>query len=122
MFGKENNAWIGVGTGDVRDEIEKQYQIDNSILSDEYRLRAHNQFLTFLVSFGIIGLIVFVLSIIYPLFKITDSYLYLSFVVIALLSMLTEDTLESQAGVTFFAFLNIFLLLLENRSLNSLQK
>ncbi len=119
---QRNNRWVGVGTGDIRDEIEKQYQIDNSILSGEYRLRAHNQFLTFLVSFGIIGLIVFFFSIIYPLFKITDSYLYISFVVIAVLSMLTEDTLESQAGVTFFAFLNIFLLLLENRSLNSLQK
>lgn len=119
---KRNNSWIGVGTGDIRDEIEKQYQIENSILSGEYRLRAHNQFLTFLVSFGIIGLLIFIFSIIYPLFKITDSYLYISFVVIAILSMFTEDTLESQAGVTFFAFLNIFLLLLENRSLNSLQK
>jgi len=36
---------------------------------------------------------------------------YLSFFIIAVISFLTEDTLETQAGVTFFAFFNSFFLL-----------
>jgi hypothetical protein len=37
------------------------------------------------------------------------GFLYLVFLLTIILSMLTEDTIETQAGVTFFAFFNSFL-------------
>ncbi len=112
---KEN--WIiGVGTGDLQDEFESSYQRTRSELNDTFRLRAHNQYLTFWVTFGIIGLVLILISIGYPIiisfYKL--DYHYLIFIAIALLSMINEDTLETQAGVTFYAFFNAFLLFSRN--------
>jgi hypothetical protein len=59
-----------------------------------------------------LGFIWFLFTLIYPAVKLGkfNEYLYLVFFVIVFMSMLTEDTLETQAGATFFAFFNAFLL------------
>jgi O-antigen ligase len=109
----KRHLWFGTGTGDVRDEILKQYELDNSNIQEAYRLRAHNQYLTFVLSFGVVGsALVFMLFILglYNERKQIDFF-FLSFLLISLLSMLSEDTLETQAGATFFAtFLAVLLL------------
>src|SRR6185503_15468753 len=111
----KDNLLIGVGTGDVEVAFSAQYQKMNSPLTAEWRLRSHNQFLAIGTAFGIIGLIWFLVSILYPLFlkRFRSDYFYIVFFIIAFLSMLTEDTLESQAGVTFFAFFNSLFLFLK---------
>lgn len=108
----KNNFLFGVGTGDVEKELNDEYERMQSKLNPEYRLRAHNQYLTFALTFGIIGLLWILFSLVYPMIKLNKqhNFLYLSFLLIALFSFLNEDTLETQAGVTFFAFLNSFLL------------
>src|SRR5690606_34771471 len=50
---------IGVGSGDIQDAFNKQYDKDNSILTEKFRLRAHNQFITAFVTYGFIGGILF---------------------------------------------------------------
>ncbi|MCF8296982.1 MAG: O-antigen ligase family protein, partial [Saprospiraceae bacterium] len=109
----KDNWLIGVGTGDMNSAFEKQYIKMNSNLSSEWRLRSHNQYLSITVGFGMIGFLWFLIFIFYPPIreKKLFDYLYFIFLVIILLSMLTEDTIESQAGVTLFAFFNSFLLL-----------
>lgn len=106
------NRWIGVGTGDPKIEFDKQYDKMNSPLSEEYRLRSHNQFLAITVALGFLGLSWFVFSLLFPMLKErrVTNYFYITFFIIAVLSMLTEDTLETQAGITFFAFFNSFFL------------
>ena len=108
----KKNMIIGVGTGDVQIAFEESYKQSNSGLNETFRLRAHNQYLTFGVTFGIIGLAIILIIIIYPIILSTriKDYYYLIFISIALLSMINEDTLETQAGGTFFAFFNAFLL------------
>lgn len=104
----KRNPIIGVGTGDMNTAFDDQYERMNSPLEEIYQWRSHNQFLSIFVGFGIIGLLWFIFSLIYPpliLNKFND-YFYLVFFIIAVLSMLNEDTIESQAGVTFFAFFN----------------
>ena len=83
-----------------------QYHEDNSLLLPQYRLRAHNQYITYLVTFGFLGIIIFGFSLIYPFLKnkMYNDYFYMAFFSIILLSMLTEDTLETQIGITFFCF------------------
>ncbi|NOQ27408.1 MAG: hypothetical protein GQ564_18755 [Bacteroidales bacterium] len=102
----KNNFWFGVGTGDVKDSFRKQYEIDNSKLPKKNRLRAHNQFVTFFISFGIVGFILVLFSILYPVIKLQayKNYLFVVFFIIALLSFLNEDTLETQIGITLFSF------------------
>jgi hypothetical protein len=111
------NPLIGVGTGDVQSAFDRQYEESRSPLSREWRLRSHNQYLTIAVTFGFIGLAWFIFTLIYPALKLGrfSDFLYLSFFVIAAVSFLTEDTLETQVGVTFFAFLNSFLLFTPGR-------
>jgi hypothetical protein len=100
------NLLFGVGTGDVQDAFIKQYEADDSLLSEKWRLRAHNQFATFLVSYGIIGFcwIIFAITRLIGLEKRQIGFLEIVFFLIALLSMLNEDTLETHAGVTFISF------------------
>jgi O-antigen ligase len=104
--------FIGVGTGDVKNAFATQYDTMHSRLKKEFRLRAHNQFLEIGVGFGIIGMLWLLFSLIYPAIKMKKfySYTYVIFWLIFLFSMINEDTLESQAGVTFFAFFNSFFL------------
>ena len=107
-----SNLLLGVGTGDLPAEIHKQYSIINSKLDKYHYLRSHNQYLAIAVAFGIFGFLYFLFAVFYPLsYKKKDlNYFYLIFFITALLSMLTEDTLETQAGATFFAFFNAFFL------------
>lgn len=110
----KENPLFGVGTGDVKNAFEDQYEKINSPLTKEWRLRSHNQFLAIGTAFGFTGIILFLFTLFYPLFtdKNFNNYLYLMFFIIGFLSMISEDTLESQAGVTFFAFFNSFFLFL----------
>lgn len=106
------NPIIGVGTGDVQTAFNEQYQKQHSNLPKLFWLRAHNQYLTFALTFGLVGLTIFLVSIFYPFFKLKKyhDYLYCLFLITVLISFFTEDTLETQAGVTFFAFFNAFLM------------
>jgi hypothetical protein len=97
---------LGVGTGDVQIAFDKQYNTDHSRLLKENRHRAHNSYLTAWISFGIIGFIVF-LWMLLRFFKIQWRAHYFPGVVFILISMVTfliEDSLETQMGVTFFAY------------------
>ena len=105
------NLLFGVGVGDVRVAFDRQYEIMNTQLKPEFRFRAHNQYLTFFITFGVIGGIWFILTLVYPLFlKKHHTYLYIVFFAIMALSFVSEDTLETQAGVTLFAVMNSLLL------------
>lgn len=113
----KDNPLIGVGTGDIAKAFELQYDKMNSPLLKEWRLRSHNQYLSIAVAFGITGLIWFLITLFYPMLIMhkTFDYLYVTFLIIAVISFLTEDTLETQAGVTFFAFFNSFFLFLKKK-------
>jgi len=100
----------GVGTGDVQIAFDRAYQENNSTLEQKSRLRAHNQYLTMAVAFGVLGGVYFIFCLLFPLLLNRKlGFLYSSFLLIALLSMINEDTLETQAGVTFFTFFNVLL-------------
>ncbi len=102
----KKNLWVGVGSGDSNAAFQKQYETDNSRLLEENRLRSHNQFLAIWVSFGVIGLIIFL----WMLFHFTklnfgrNELCAFVFIMVYISSFLIEDTLETQMGVTSFAF------------------
>lgn len=103
-----DNKIIGVGVGDVQSAYDNYYITTDSPIEPAFRLRAHNQYLTFLLTFGILGFIVIIFSQFYPAYRLKKqgnlSELFIPFIVIVLLSMLNEDSLETQAGATFYAF------------------
>lgn len=101
----ERNPLFGVGTGDIQKAFINAYQETNSPLEPRFRKRAHNQYLAIAVTFGLVGLVWFIAALLYPVFKLrrTSDMLFITFLLVGLLSMVGEDTLETQAGVTFFA-------------------
>lgn len=114
----KKNLFVGVGTGDIADSFASYYEETNSKLMLEYRFRSHNQYLAIAVAFGVLGLMWFLFSILYPFFsdRKNRNYLYFVFLFIMMLSMFTEDTLETQIGVTLFAFFNSFLVFCRDSS------
>ena len=104
------NAWrvfkkqplMGVGTGDVVDCCHKQLETDGSPLAGTKK-HTHNQYLTFLVTFGLLGFSIIVLMFVYAFRRqrLLRIPAVLAFVTIVLVSFITEDTLETLAGCVF---------------------
>ncbi len=98
------NPVFGVGTGDVKKEFKEMHGEIHPDWPDRFRLRAHNQFLAFFVAFGIFGFLYFISLFVLAFRWNVNNGLAVSFIALAAISCITEDTLETQAGVTFFAF------------------
>lgn len=109
----KEHFFTGVGTGDLQLAFNAKYDSLPFEISNKYRLRAHNQYLTIGIAFGVFGLAYFVLTLFSGWFTSSNgkTFLFVSFFSILLVSMLDEDTLETQYGVTFsmyFYFLFLF--------------
>ncbi len=105
----QKNPVLGVGIGDLPSSYGAAYNALNSPLNSNFRLRAHNQFITFLVSGGPLNLILLLVlfRVLIPLPSQIPTHptnAAVLFLVVIMLSCLTEDTLETQAGVTFTGF------------------
>jgi len=100
---------FGVGTGDVAHAFSEAYDALGSSLDQKHRLRAHNQYLTLWISTGMLGLI----ALLFWLYQIFSAASWMpharaALCIIVTLSFLTEDTLETTAGVVFVSFFAAF--------------
>jgi O-antigen ligase len=97
---------LGTGTGDVKDVLNQEYQENDFAYGYEKSLNAHNQYLQSFLAIGIIGLLLFLLTIITP-WLMRNSYhpLLLMLLFIFALNCLTESMLEAQRGTIFFALM-----------------
>ena len=94
---------IGVGAGDLQHAFDAYFKNELSELTSEYWYHTHNQYLTYFVIAGIFAFLLFIISVLYPfiLFLKQDLILALAQLVL-LMSFITEDTLETQPGVTMY--------------------
>jgi len=108
----KNHFWLGVGTGDLQDAFYARFSAMHSQLSPQYRFHAHNQYLAIFVAFGVFGFIIFLFALVYPVIVTHGfhDYFFVVFYIIMLLSMFSDDTLETHAGVTLFAFFTSLIL------------
>lgn len=100
------NFWLGVGHGDVKNELQKQYKSDDSILPAWKRRMPHNQYISYFIAFGFIGFLLILFAIIFPIFyeKKNIYSLFIVFFLIVILSFLNEDTAEKFIGISFISF------------------
>ncbi|MBS1581233.1 MAG: O-antigen ligase family protein [Bacteroidetes bacterium] len=98
--------WLfGVGTGDTQRAFDEAYEREHSPLLPRWRLRAHNEYLTLAISFGVFGALWCLFTWWWPA-KRLEAFrhpLFLAWGLIFLISCLSEDTIETQMGATFFA-------------------
>ncbi|MEO8588830.1 MAG: O-antigen ligase family protein [Flavobacteriales bacterium] len=100
-----DNWMTGVGTGDTQRAFDRAYEERKSTLLPQWRLRAHNEYITLLISFGVLGLLWSLFTWWWPAWKLGAwrDPLFIAWAIIFGVSCLTDDTVETQAGATFFA-------------------
>lgn len=107
-FLSEENVVIGLGTGDARSFINEVYKERKMDGAGYLNFNMHNQYLEYLLKFGVLGLIYFG-TILFLCFKkaVKDrNHLYFSFLLIFCIFSITESNLEVQRGIVFFVLIN----------------
>lgn len=101
----------GVGTGDTRPAFAAEYDRMHSSLDDRWRLRAHNEYLTLWISFGVFGLLWSLFAWTWPALRqgAFRRPLFVCWAIIFTVSCFSEDTIETQPGATFFALFHALL-------------
>jgi hypothetical protein len=113
----KNNFFAGVGTGDIQIAFEDYYQDVHTNMPTQYWVRTHNQYLTYFITNGILGFLFFIYATTYPLVRfIKTSFILALSQFILLFSFLSEDTLESQPGVTLYIFIIALGIIIGNAS------
>jgi O-antigen ligase len=99
---------IGVGTGDMQDELQKVYLERKFMEGYEYQYNPHNLFLDSAASLGVLGLFSTLLLLGISFYSAIShrSVLYLQFLTLFFLISLVESTFSVQKGVAFFFFFN----------------
>ena len=110
------NSIFGIGIGDVRTELTRQYEkIGEEKLAKE-KFNAHNQFLEVLLENGIIGLLIFIsIFLVMAYIAIVDkNLLFGMFIMMIFMFFLFETVLYRLAGVSFFSLFTFLLIHIKN--------
>jgi O-antigen ligase len=105
-----DNWLLGVGVGDLSDQMQSRYEERESQLRPDRRLRPHNYYLTTWLNLGLIGLLLFI-TLLILFIKRQIQYQQIHGILMGLIFLLTlfiEDGLETQMGITIFAFFFAF--------------
>ena len=97
------NLPFGVGASDGKPELNKYYKATNQQFLAKYEFPTHNQFLDFLLKFGILGplvVILYIFTIGYLGYDLKNGMI-LSFFLIFFTSNLTDDFLLRFDGIAF---------------------
>jgi O-antigen ligase len=102
---------LGVGTGDVRDEMMMEFEREHKHAAYTMQLNAHNQFMQTYVATGLAGFLTLLLMLVIPGWQAfrRRNLLYFLFLLVFALNILVESMLEVQAGVVYYAFFNTLL-------------
>ena len=106
------NNFLGIGTGNNSEKYREAYLKIDTQLDKQFQFMAHNQYLSYVVKFGLFGLIL-IIFLIYSAIKSekqTKNFLIVLLLLIIGLASMGETTLETHIGLPFFLyFLSLFL-------------
>ncbi len=102
----KNNFWFGIGTGNWKEEYANTYEFLNSNLSPENQRSSHNQYLNYMVKFGLIGFLIIISFLLIPVFREghQSNLLFWLFLVFMGIANLGDANFESHMGLSFFSF------------------
>lgn len=99
----KRNIWLGVGASDGKRKLFDYYYESDQMFLFKYKFPIHNQYLDYLVRFGIIGLVILILFMVSPLyigFKLHNS-LIIFYSISFIISNITDDFLIRFDGIVF---------------------
>jgi O-antigen ligase len=99
--------FFGVGPGNDNELRKKEYLKEGEMLAYDLNYNAHNQFVEYLSTYGLLGGLIFIGIIVYFMYNLYQKkywgYLFLWSAFI--FSCLTESILERSMGIKYFALL-----------------
>jgi len=104
---------LGLGTGDIHDEMHELYKKQYPDIGRQDRIMPHNEFLYILVDYGLLGFIALLFTVFYPLVSLKNkrkNLLYILFWVVVITPTLFDTSLEVQIGITFFTLFSSLIL------------
>ncbi len=98
---------LGVGPGDVQAALNECLSVYQTQVYQIHDYNTHNEYMNYLLSCGILGLLVLLGVLGYSFFRAVkhNNPLHLYFLVFMGICFVTENYLDRQAGVTFFALM-----------------
>lgn len=98
--------WVGHSASNARKKLVNYYRDTNQKFLEKYEFPPHNQFLDFLLKFGVLGLVI-VITYIFTIGYIgvnLKNAIVVSFFLLFFMSNLTDDFLNRYDGIVFSAF------------------
>jgi O-antigen ligase len=104
---------VGYGTGSEKYILNEKYFANKFFRSYLAELNSHNQYLSFLINTGAIGLLLYLYVLYYGFASAyrKKDFLLISFVTIVAIVSVSENILDVSKGVLFYAFFYSFLLM-----------
>lgn len=105
------NPILGVGAGDIRNELLLKYQENDYQTYAQREYDSHQEFLQTYAALGLPGIIVllFIFVLLWKRAISARNYLLFIFTTLFFVFGMVESMLERQAGVVFFVFFSLFL-------------
>jgi O-antigen ligase len=104
---------VGHGGGSEKYFLKKKYFENKFYRSYLVELNAHNQYFSFLIKAGIIGLLIYLYVLYFSFSKAVQKrdFLFLSFLILISVVSISENILDVNKGIFFYSFfLSLFLL------------
>lgn len=108
---------FGVGTGNYKQAFADAYHENKSLLDPKEYASAHNQYLNYMVKFGILGFLWIMFAWITPLFLTKRNHYYPAVILLLVLgiSNFSDSNLEAHMGISFFIFFYCLFLFSDTR-------
>ncbi len=107
---------LGVGTGDMQNELNKTYENNNFQMALHYEFNPHNQYFETLLTIGVPGFLVLIIWLwglcVVGWFR--QNWLLFAFGLIVAMSIITESMFERQWGIVSIAFFSVLLMRIPN--------
>lgn len=99
----KKSLWTGVGVGDVKPEMDKQYRLKFPGISENNFLTPHNQWAYIFLGCGLPGMLVCLIAFLSPLWREKKAhYLFIAALMIIFSSTFSEATFETQLGMAVY--------------------
>lgn len=101
----QHHFW-GIGTGNFKQEFAHAYEQIDTQLKEEFRFHVHNQYLSYMVKFGFLGMLLIMGLFVYAVYFHHQfaNFLMVLLLMILFVSNFGEAILETHVGLPFFLF------------------
>ena len=102
----KDNWLIGISAGDLKYKLTENHYSKKADPEKEKYLNAHNQYLESFLSVGILGIILLLSWMIYPVLYLDYTYRFIivGLLIIISINFVFESILNRQEGITFISF------------------